>query len=64
MKPLTRRFQVLPGWWHCRQCPDRHGGSEADARQHTVVSGHETRHIMTAQTILRLPPGPTGKQET
>lgn len=57
MKLLTRRYQAVPGWWYCRECPARRDGSELDARQHTVVTGHETRHIRTAQVIFRLPPG-------
>jgi hypothetical protein len=57
VKLLSRRYQAVPGWWYCRECPQRRDGSELDARQHTVVTGHETRHIRTAQVIFRLPPG-------
>jgi hypothetical protein len=56
VKPLIRRYQVVPGWWYCRECPERHDGGELDARQHTVIYGHETRHVRTAQVILRLNP--------
>lgn len=62
MKLLSRRFQPLPGWFYCRDCPARGHGTELDARQHTVISGHETRHVMGAQIIFRLPPDPAPKE--
>lgn len=58
MKSLTRRYQPLPGWFCCRDCPARGFGTELDARQHTVISGHETRHVVGAQVIFRPPPDP------
>jgi hypothetical protein len=56
MKLLTRRYQTLPRYWTCRECPAGGQGGETGARAHTVITRHETRHVRAAEVIFRLPP--------
>lgn len=66
MKSPTRRFQTLPRYWTCRQCPAGGLGGELNARAHTLATWHETRSVTAATVIFRFPPdraSPTREQE-
>ena len=58
MKPLSRRYQVMPGWWYCRECPARENGGVSPARAHAVVTGHEVRHVQAKVIVRSIPASP------
>ena len=55
---LSRRYQSHPPYAYCRDCKwitgsDRPAEVEQDARNHTVIFGHETRAIVRREVIFR-----------